>query len=236
MAVRVGFEKIDNAGEIRLEVNIKTACHWIICGGSGSGKSYFILYALNSILNSRISLYLADFKGSGDYIGLSDKYAEFGEITAFIDEFYSRYTEIKENQTGEHIMLIFDEYAGYLVWLEGHDKKKAAEIKNKISEILMLGRELPGGGSAWVWIVCQRADSTYFSHGARDNFMVSVGMGRLSKESKAMLFPGEDFPLLYSPETGCGVILEDGKPMRIFRVPRFDKNRLKLLLQKKSGA
>lgn len=236
MTVRVGFEIIKNVKGIRLEVNMKTACHWIICGGSGSGKSYFILYALNSILNDQIILYLADFKGSGDYIGLSDKYAEFGEITAFIEDFYSKYIEIKENQTGEHIMLIFDEYAGFLVWLEGNDKKKAAEIKNKISEILMLGRELPGGGSAWIWIVCQRADSTYFAHGARDNFMVSVGMGRLSKESKTMLFPGEDFPPQYSPETGCGVILEDGKPLRIFEVPNFDKKRVKSLLEKKSGA
>ena len=103
-----------------------------------------------------------------------------------------------------------------------------------MAEILMQGRSLPGGGSAWFWCVCQRADSTYFSHGARDNYMVSIGMGRLSKESKGMLFPGEEIPEDYTPCTGRGLILEDGKNLRIFQVPQIDKTRLKRLLLKKA--
>lgn len=236
LTVRVGFDKTENIEDVYLEIDIRTSCHWIISGGSGSGKSYLLLYTLNSIINNGICLYLADFKGSGDFIGLSEKYAEFGEIVNFVDEFYSKYLEIKENRTGEHIMMVIDEYAGFLVWLEAHDKKKAADIKDKISEILMIGRELPGGGSAWIWVVCQRGDSTYFPRGTRDNFMVSIGIGRLSKETKGMLFPGEDFPKDYAPATGCGVILEDGKPLRLFKVPKFDKKRMKALLRKKSGA
>lgn len=236
MIVKVGYEKVGEIRGIPLNVNMKVCCHWIIVGGSGSGKSCLVLYVLNAVLTHSIALYIADFKGSGDYIGLSKKTADFGNSVALIDEFYDRFQEIKQNQTGEHILLIIDEYAGMLVWLEGIDKKKAADIKNKIAEILMLGRELPGGGSAWVWIVCQRADAAYFSHGARDNFMISICLGKVSKETKGMLFPGEDFPEDYEPKTGCGVILEDGKPLRTFEVPYFEKSRLKTLLRKKSGA
>lgn len=235
MVVRIGFERIEGISGIPLEVDINTCCHWIIVGGSGSGKSCFVLYVLNALLMQPICLYIADFKGSGDYTGLSTKTSNFGDSVALVDEFYDRFQKIKRNQTGEHIMLIIDEYAGMLVWLESIDKKKAADIKNKIAEILMLGRELPYGGSAWVWIVCQRADAAYFSHGARDNFMISICMGKISKETKGMLFPGEDFPEDYEPKTGCGVILEDGKPLRIFDVPYFEKSRLKSLLRKKYG-
>jgi len=237
MTVRVGFVLVPECpgGEIPLDISLKSSCHWLIVGGSGSGKSVLLLYALNSVLNCHIRLFIADFKGSSDFVGLTSDYAEFEDCVDLIEKFYSCYQNIKQNKTGERILLIFDEYAGFLVWLEGHDKKKSIDIKNKVAEILMQGRSLPGGGSAWVWCVCQRADSTYFSHGARDNYMVSIGMGRLSKESKGMLFPGEEISDDYIPTTGKGLILEDGKELKIFQVPKIDKDRLKKLLLKKAG-
>ncbi len=218
---------------IPLGISLEKSCHWLIVGGSGSGKSVLLLYALYGLSDSAIKIFIGDFKGSGDFIGLTSNYAEFDACVDLIEEFYTYYQDIKQNKTGEKILLVFDEYAGFLIWLEGQDKKKATEIKNKIAEILMQGRSLPGGGSAWLWCVCQRADSTYFSHGARDNYMVSIGMGRLSKESKSMLFPGEEIPEDYFPATGKGLILENGQELRIFQVPQIDKTRLKKLLLKK---
>ena len=235
MEVRIGFEVTEFQGVLLpLEVSLEKSCHWLICGGSGSGKSVLLLYALNSLLNAPICLYLADFKGSGDFIGLTDKYTEFGDCVRLVEDFYNHYQNIKQNKTGERILLVCDEFSAFLVWLESVDKKRATDIKNKIAEILMTGRLLPGDGSAWLWCVCQRADSTYFSHGARDNYMVSIGMGRLSKESKGMLFPGEEIPEDYIPCTGRGLILEDGKNLRIFQVPQINKTRLKRLLLKKA--
>lgn len=236
MLIKIGFEVTEFQGVfLPLEISLEKSCHWLITGGSGSGKSILLLYALNSLLNAPISLYIADYKGSGDFKGLTDKYAEFGDCVRLVEDFYSHYQNIKQNKTGERILLVFDEFPSFLIWLEGDkDKKKATEIKNKVSEILMTGRLLPGNGSAWLWCVCQRADSTYFSNGSRTNYMISIGMGRLSKESKGMLFPGEEIPEDYVPCTGRGLILEDGKPLRVFQVPQIDKVRLKKLLLRKA--
>lgn len=232
--MRIGYEVIYPGVALPLDIDLEKECHWLIIGGSGSGKTIFLLYALNGVLNSPISLYLADFKGSGDFLHLTSDYAEFGDCVQLIEKFYSHYQEIKEKKSGKKILLICDEFAGFLVWLEGQDKKKAAEIKNKIAEILMQGRSLPGGGSAWFWAVCQRADSTYFAHGARDNYMLIAGLGRLSKESRGMLFSGEDIPE-YFPGVGRGLILTPGKPVRVFQVPEINKDKLIQLLQRKAA-
>lgn len=234
MKLKIGFKIICPGVFLPLDIDLSVACHWLIIGGSGSGKSMFVLYVLNSLITQKIGLYIADFKGSGDFIGLTSKYAQFEACVALIESFYSHYQHIKHNKTGEKILLIFDELGGFMIWLESQDKKKASEIKGKMAEILMQGRELPGGGSAWLWCSLQRPDNTYFSHGARDNYMVIVALGRLSKESKGMLFSGEDIPD-YIPMVGRGLILQAGKPITVFQVPKVQKKDLLKLLRHKAA-
>jgi hypothetical protein len=106
-----------------------------------------------------------------------------------------------------------------------------------ISEILMQGRVLSGGGSAWFWCICQRADNSYFSNGVRDNFMVKICLGKASTETKKMLFPGEleDIDASKVFRTGEGIILIDGQSAKIFKVPQIDdKEKLLQLLQEKA--
>lgn len=233
--MRVGFKVTQSPGVfIPLEIDLESVCHWLVVGGSGSGKTFFLLYALNGVLNTPISLYIADFKGSGDFLHLSPHYAEFGDCETLVTAFYQRYRRAKENKTGEKLLLLFDEYAGFLVWLESQDKKKSSKIKGMIAEILMQGRALPGGGSAWFWCVCQRADSVYFSHGTRDNYMLTVALGRLSRESKGMLFSGEELPE-YVPGTGKGLISLPGCPVTAFQVPQINKSKLLRLLHHKAA-
>lgn len=232
--IKIGYEIVD---DIALDkyVDLSKTCHWLVCGGSGSGKSVFMMYVLNQLLNTDITLYIGDFKGSGDYTALSPKYAEFGDCVALIEEFYEQYQYIKQNKTGKHILIILDEYAGMLVWLEGQDKKKATEIKGKMAEILMQGRSLPGGGSAWCFCILQRADASYFSFGARLNFMLSVGFSRLDKETKIMLgFNSDDIPLDYEPCTGKALISIDGESLSILQVPTVPVDKLRKLLCKKA--
>lgn len=234
ITARIGFKIICPGVFLPLDIDLNKACHWLIVGGSGSGKSVFLLYVLNSLITHRIGLFIADFKGSGDFIGLTSNYAQFEDCVDLIEKFYIRYQDIKHNKTGEKILLIFDELGGFMIWLESMDKKKANEIKGKMAEILMQGRELPGGGSAWLWSSLQRADNTYFSHGARDNYMIVIALGRISKESKGMLFSGEDIPD-YTPAVGRGLILQAGKPITIFQVPQIKKKYLMELLRHKAA-
>lgn len=232
--IKIGYEIVD---DIALDkyVDLSKTCHWLACGGSGSGKSVFMMYVLNQLLNTDITLYIGDFKGSGDYTALSPKYAEFGDCVALIEEFYEQYQYIKQNKTGEHIYLIIDEYSGMLVWLESQDKKKASEIKGKVAEILMQGRSLPGGGGAWIMCILQRGDASHFSTGSRDNFMLSVGFSRLSKESRGMLgFHSEDIPVDYEPCTGKALLSIDGEPLSVLQVPTLQVDKLRKLLRKKA--
>ena len=80
----------------------------------------------------------------------------------------------------------------------------------------MLGRGISFG----IWIVTQRADSSLFSNGARDNFMIVLGLGRMSKEQKGMVFSEEDIPdKIY--HQGEGILLADGYPIQEVTFPRI---------------
>ena len=124
------------------------------------------------------------------------------------------------NSNIRHI-LIFDEYPAFINYLQGKDKqdktKLSNDVLNAIAEILMLGR----GFSYGIWIVTQRADSTYFSNGARDNFMIIIALGRISREQKQMLFSGEDLPEM-NPRIGEGLLLADGHEIQQIKYPRIN--------------
>ena len=222
-------------GNLPITENLTQICHFLVCGGSGSGKSVFLLYVLFQLLDMPLGVFIGDFKGSGLFDGITPHYAEFEAITELIEAFYEQYQNIKKNQTGEKILLIIDEYAGYITFLESNDKKKCTAIKGKIAEILMQGRALRGGGSAWLWCVCQRCDSTYFEK-SRENFMLRVGFSNISSESKRMLgFLAEDIPENYKPMTGKALLSVDGKPsLRVLQVPKVDIVKLKKLLRIKA--
>lgn len=233
--IKAGF--IADAGLFApLSIDLDRFPHWLIAGRSGSGKSVLLLYALNSLLNFfPLLLFLADPKGSGDFRGITPNYAEFDACADLIEEAYSCYTRAKNERNGARILLLVDEFPAFMLRLEGQDRKRAAEIKTMVSEMLMQGRSLPGNGSAAVWLAAQRADADYFPKGARLNFFVVIGMGRLDAQSKQMLFPGEELPE-YHPMTGTGLILVDGKPLRVLKVPQVDPKRLGRHLRIKAGA
>ena len=101
-----------------------------------------------------------------------------------------------------------------LAQVKQNKEKRAADVMNAVSEILMLGRGLHYG----IWIVTQRAGAALFANGSRDNFMCILALGRLSKEQKNMLFSGEELPER-SYQQGEGVILLDGREVEEVKIP-----------------
>ena len=81
----------------------------------------------------------------------------------------------------------------------------------------MLGRGIGFG----CWIVTQRADSTLFSNGARDNFMAVCALGSLSKEQKGMVFPGQEIPGR-AFQAGEGMLLADGREITAVKYPLLE--------------
>ena len=214
--------------------------HLCCVGGTGSGKSVATLYFLYQLLkNYNVELYIADFKKSGDYKGITEKFAEFDKVTELIEDFYAEFEKTPEDSPTINLLLI-DEYAGYIVWLmqneknDKSDKKKTEDIKGKISNILMLGRSR----HCFVWCIQQRMSASLFPTGigAIDNFQICIGLGRLSVESRKSLFAGEhledkEFEELYHPKTGQGLILIDGQELKALQIPYIsDKGKLKALL------
>ena len=203
--------------------DISSHCHLLITGGSGSGKSYALLYLLGMLLKDSPNtiIYFCDFKNSYDFSFLENYryYYAGNDCYDGIMSFYQAFSNARINRDNKtrHI-LICDEYPSFINYLQMQDKANKTKFTNDIlaaiSEILMLGR----GIQFSCWIITQRADSTLFNNGSRDNFMIIIGLGRMSREQKGMVFSGEDIPdNIY--QQGEGLILTDGSPLREIKYP-----------------
>lgn len=219
----------DTAYDVQMKLPVESSIdshpHALLTGSSGSGKSVALLFLLGKRLQADpdTCIYVCDFKNSADFrfLAKSNYPYYFAGDDSFrgITKFYERFNAARQSgETGRRFLLVFDEYPAFISRLQMQDKqektKKAGEVLNMVSEILMLGRGIGFG----VWIVTQRADASLFSGGSRDNFMVLLALGRLSREQKGMLFSGEELPdRVYQP--GEGVILLDGREVKEVKIP-----------------
>ena len=219
------YKGSERSNPLPLDLKISSYCHALITGASNSGKSYALLYLLGCLLqdDSKIVVYFCDFKNSKDFEFLNgyEHYYKGNECYDGVMEYYNCFCNAREqrDESRRHI-LIFDEYPACINYFTTKDKqektKKATDIISVVSEVLMLGRGISYG----VWIVTQRADANLFANGARDNFMIIVGLGRMSKEQKGMVFTGEEVPQkIYHQGEGC--ILADGYPLMEIYYPRI---------------
>ena len=213
----------DTGLKIPIQLDLSDHCNLLLTGCSGSGKSYALLYLLGSVLKSNedIEIFFCDFKNSYDFSFLEDYPHYYSGDNCYdgITEYYRVFCSARQQRefTKKHL-LICDEYPSLVNYLQGKDKanktKYASEVLSAISELLCLGR----GIQFYTWIVTQRADNSLFANGARDNFMVVIGLGRLSKEQKSMLFSGEELPeRIY--KKGEGIILADGHALQEVKFP-----------------
>lgn len=224
-----------------IKLEIADYCHALITGASGSGKSYALIYLEGSLLqsNPNTDIYFCDFKNSTDFAFMK-RYSHYYAGDDCYDGVMDYYESFcKSRRSGRNLRrrhLIFDEYPAFINYLSTKDKvektKKANDILSVIAEVLMLGRGIQYG----VWIVTQRADASLFANGARDNFMVVVGLGRMSKEQKGMIFTGEEIPEKVF-QRGEGMLLADGHEIKEVKYPKINgmydwKNHIMAILQK----
>ena len=223
-----------------LNLDINTHCHFLLTGGSNSGKSYALLNLVGNLLqsNPKTVLTITDFKNIDfRFLKGCPNYYSGDQCFDGIMSFYSNFCNARQQGKNDvwH-MIVIEEYPSLVSYFTAKDKqektKKAVDILRAVSEILMLGRGIKYG----VWIVTQRADASLFANGARDNFMVVLGLGRMSKEQKSMLFSGEDVPeKIYRQGEGC--LLVDGCPLYEIKFPKIQnevawKKHIKKILMK----
>ena len=183
---------------------------------------------------NRLEIFCCDFKNSGDYTFMDTEHLAVGkDCLTMIQRFYEKYLTIKEQNLPERILLVFDEWAAYCIWLESYDKKLAKESKDQIAEILMMGRRLgSNGGGAFLWTVLQRPDAAYFGS-SRDNYFVKIVMKDVTKSIRLMLDVEEnDIPAEHIIKTGHGVCFLDDA-IYAFVVPQYDVKAMDALLTAK---
>lgn len=111
------------------------------------------------------------------------------------------------------------------------DKKEAEDFKKRIAELLMLGRSF----NCLIIMTLQRADSSYFVNGARDNFGIRLGLGRLSDESRRMMFPDMQKDEYKPLRRGEGYLQTGSSDIVKIYVPEYDMNLANSLIAKGLG-
>lgn len=236
IAERIGIaEVLAETGKLRLMENLwwkfDELPHMLIAGGTGSGKTYFILCIIEALLGIKSVVYVLDPKNA-DLADLAavmpDVYYKKEDITACIARFYENMMARSEGmkqmegyKTGKNYaylglpahFLIFDEYVAFMDML---GNKENQEILSCLKKIVMLGRQ----SGFFLILACQRPDAKYLADGIRDQFNFRAALGRMSELGYSMMF-GETIKGFFLKQikgrgyvdAGTGVISEFYTPL-----------------------
>lgn len=184
---RLFGEKVPKSIDLSPKIN----SHILLCGMSGSGKSYLEnqILAKLPLAEPGGEIYFADYKqdDSFAYLRGCPRYYGYKDTLTALDVVHGR---LLARQSGEDtrrnpVTIIWDEYMAQMLALISEDKKAAAVVMGKVSEILMLGRSL----SVRLIISCQRPDALAFPAGSRLNYGVVVVLGAAVRSIYEMLLP-----------------------------------------------
>lgn len=209
---------------IMTDISPKTNSHILLCGLSGSGKSYTTLKMLKELIQAgspQEEYYFGDFKQDDSFRFLR-KCSHYYPYKKVWDALNITYEKMHRRQSGEDksrhgITLVIDEYAAFILALQGEDKKKAAEAMNKVSEILIIGRSL----AVRLMIAVQRPDAKIFENGARINFGIILVLGSASKSSYEMVASQEVIEEIGGRKfkTGEGILILQGAELHFIKIP-----------------
>lgn len=200
---RISIDDVEaKDGSLRLMKNVywgyDSLPHMLIAGGTGGGKSYFILTLIETLLKTDADLTILDPKNSdlADLATVLPKvFYRKEEMMQALNDFYDQMMERTETmkqlegyKTGENYaylglqphFLIFDEYVAFMDMIG----RESNGVMNKIKQIVMLGRQM----GFFIILSCQRPDAKYLGDGIRDQFMFRVALGRMSELGYGMMF------------------------------------------------
>ena len=222
IANRISIEYVQaEHGKLRLMKNVwweyDKLPHMLIAGGTGGGKSYFILTLIEALLRTNSILYVLDPKNA-DLADLEavmpNVYYKRDDMIACIDNFYDGMMKRNEDmkqmkgyKTGENYaylglpanFLIFDEYVAFMEML---GSKESTAVLNKLKQLVMLGRQ----SGYFLILACQRPDAKYLGDGIRDQFNFRVALGRMSEMGYGMMFGETDKDFFLKQIKGRGYV------------------------------
>ncbi|HFD6749677.1 TPA: FtsK/SpoIIIE domain-containing protein [Enterococcus faecium] len=190
--------------------------HMLLVGGTGGGKSYFLLTLIEALLKADAELFILDPKNSdlADLGSILPKvYYKKEEMLDCLNDFYEQMMKRTEEmklmpgyQTGENYaylgltahFLIFDEYVAFMDMIG----RESTEVMSKLKQIVMLGRQM----GFFLILACQRPDAKYLGDGIRDQFMFRVALGRMSELGYGMTFGETNKEFFLKPIKGRGYV------------------------------
>ena len=217
-------------GRLRLMKNVwweyDTLPHMLIAGGTGGGKTYFILTLIHALVQTRAVIHVLDPKNA-DLADLSavmpEVYYRKEDIAASVSRFCDAMMQRSESmksmpgyKTGENYaylglqphFLVFDEYVAFMEMLNIRERD---DVLGKLKQIVMLGRQ----AGFFLVLACQRPDAKYLGDGIRDQFNFRVALGRMSELGYSMMFGEVKKEFFFKnvkgrgyADTGKGVITE----------------------------
>lgn len=207
------------------DISKKTNSHILLCGMSGSGKSYALNILFARICNTAGQdgiVYFADFKQDDQFVYLRecDRYYPYDSSIEALETVYEvlHKRQSGEDKTRHPVTLIWDEYMANVLAVQNVEKKKADNIMRKVSEILMLGRSL----AVRLVISCQRPDAAAFPSGSRLNYGIIIVVGAPIRSIYEMLIPKEYIDAIGDREFGVGegVVLLQGSQLGFIKIPK----------------
>lgn len=208
-----------------------------IAGATGSGKSYCLKNIISKIVmfDDNSQLYILDYKGSTDFDFLSSgsRYYAFDKVHDGIQDLWDILTkrQNKVDSSSNRIVAVIDEFAAFINYMTGIDKKAAEIDKQIISNIGMLGRSFQINAV----LSQQRFDSSYWgSGGGRENYISSgfvLSLGNASPDAYKMLFPEYYVNLSGDRKRGTGYISICGNEPIPFISPSINMERANELIQ-----
>lgn len=232
-------ETIQISGNIAYRLS-KTP-HSLIVGGTGSGKSFFILGKIVSYLSltPQAELYIVDPKKADLSLlrfikGLEDRVATepnqiakmLREVVEIMEDRYKTYfndiSAFGKDYTDfllPPIIIVFDEFSAFL---HSVDKKLSKEVLDYIFTIVMKGRQ----AGVQVEILMQRPSADDLPTNIRAQMGFKAGLGAMDKIGYNMIFDTNNIDYKTVTEKGGGYIQIDGihtAPV-YFETPFIDEN------------
>ena len=184
--------------------------HTLICGQTGSGKSYAVYGIIYQMLskNIRYNLYFADPKQSGlAVIGKAiDSTRTADTIDGIIELIRNFHAELEKRkklmeskladskaveadyksfqETAEPVVLIFDEMLAFTLSLANYEKKIRDEVTKMLSDIVLMGRQ----GGVYLFLILQQSPANQLPSFIRDQLVFKCVLGNSDRSTYVTTF------------------------------------------------
>ena len=219
----------DDGNQFFWDIPVERVPHALLVGSSGSGKTFAtkIFLARFAYTYPEATFLIGDYKADTDFAFLNGykgfkRFAEVSELlTLALSILENRQKGIDKSR--EFVVVCFDEFNA---WQNSLDKKEREQAIKDYTRLIQLGR------SFLIYVIISQQDAHKASLGlSRDSIGTVIALGKLSKETVAMLFSDEKDYVLRNNSRGVGYMKIDGQESRHILVPSYNMPPLEKLIR-----